>query len=253
MAATPQVLWSNNSTGRVLSGGTDAPAQGTSETLTVDAATAAAFPAASNAASPPTVFFFADPLNPTDIYMCTNVSGTGNTTWAVTRGADGSTPVTHSAPYPIRGVTPAGVLNSIQALLTNGLQAYYKSVSVTPSATINTYGTAFTFTPPSPYRFFLPLHVFAQATTIGSETLTILGTGTLEDGTSGGGAATTTTGAGLMDPANMLAGLAGLSGNNAGQTVSGTKRLATYAVQVKSSIASSTAAVTAVLWAAVLP
>lgn len=258
MAAVPQVLWANNSAGHVQSGGTDVPAQGTSETITVDAATAAAFPAAALTASPATVFYFADLYNPGETYMCTNVSGTGNTTWTVTRGADGTQPVAHSAPFPIRGTTPAGVLNSFQALLTNGMQPYYSTTALPLTGlAVNTFSTTVALTPPSGYRFWAPLHIWAGSSGIGGETITLLGTGTLQDGTSNGGAVTfTSTGGGGMDPANLLAGTVGTSNNNSGQQIwwagnpATDKRLKSYGLQVKfQNTASSTAVITVAWWA----
>jgi hypothetical protein len=99
--------------GTVTSGGTDAPAAGTSETLTVTAA--AAFPAASASATPPTWFHVSDPAAPSEVMLVTAApggTGTGQS-WTVTRGADGTTPVTHATGYQITQVVPAGSLNAM--------------------------------------------------------------------------------------------------------------------------------------------
>jgi parallel beta-helix repeat protein len=85
-----------------------APAAGTTESWTV--ASSSAFPAASNTAVPATQFYIADPAAPTELILVTNVSGT---TWSVTRGADGTTPVTHSAGFTVKNVVPATWLQRI--------------------------------------------------------------------------------------------------------------------------------------------
>jgi hypothetical protein len=87
----------------VSSGGTTAPASGTVETWTVGSS--ASFPAASSAALPATWFHIADVALPTENIQVTNVSGT---TWTVTRGAEGSTPVAHSAGFTVKQVVTAG-------------------------------------------------------------------------------------------------------------------------------------------------
>ena len=48
-------------------------------------------------------FHVADAAAPTEIIVVTNVSGT---TWTVTRGADSTTPVTHTAGFTIYQVVP---------------------------------------------------------------------------------------------------------------------------------------------------
>ena len=91
----------------VSSGGTDAPASGTPETLTV--ASAAMFGTAVSGVSQ---FHFADtaPGKGTEIYAATATSGT---TWTVTRGAEGTTPVTHVAGFTIVQVGTAGFLGGV--------------------------------------------------------------------------------------------------------------------------------------------
>lgn len=89
----------------VSSGGTDAPASGTQETLTV--ASAAMFGTAVTGVSQ---FHFADtaPGKGTEIYAATATSGT---TWTVTRGAEGTTPVTHVVGFTIVQVATTGTLS----------------------------------------------------------------------------------------------------------------------------------------------
>jgi hypothetical protein len=98
----PVELFTNEASTTVSSGGTIAPASGTTETWTV--ASSATFPAASNAASPPTQFHVADPAQPGEIIAVTNVSGT---TWTVTRGAESSATVAHSAGFAVQQVVSA--------------------------------------------------------------------------------------------------------------------------------------------------
>jgi len=95
----------------VTSGGTTAPPAGTSQSWTV--ASSASFPAASNSATPPSQFHVADINANSEIITVTNVSGT---TWTVTRGAEGTTPVTHTAGFTIYQVMTAGWLNTVSTL-----------------------------------------------------------------------------------------------------------------------------------------
>jgi hypothetical protein len=94
----------------VSSGGTAAPAGGTSESWTV--ASSSAFPAASSSGTPPTQFHVVDTLTAkqSEIIAVTNVSGT---TWTVTRGAEGTTPVAHNAGFTIAQVATSGWLNTV--------------------------------------------------------------------------------------------------------------------------------------------
>lgn len=102
-------LFSNQGSTTVSSGGTTAPSQGTTESWTV--ASSSTFPAASNAASPATQFYISDPALPAETILVTNVSGT---TWSVTRGADGTTPVAHTAGFTVRNVVTAAWLTATQ-------------------------------------------------------------------------------------------------------------------------------------------
>ncbi len=95
----------------VSSGGTTAPSPGTVQTWTV--ASSAGFPAASSGASPPTQFHIADPADDTEIIAVTNISGTA---WTVTRGAEGSAPVTHAAGFAVNQVVSAGAYGGFAQL-----------------------------------------------------------------------------------------------------------------------------------------
>ena len=68
------------------------------------------FPAASSGASPPTQFHIADPAAPSELIAVTNVAGS---VFTVTRGAEGTTPVAHSAGFTIVQVVTAGALGNL--------------------------------------------------------------------------------------------------------------------------------------------
>lgn len=103
-------LYANQPSTTVTSGGTDAPASGTQETWTV--ASSAGFPAASTSSSPPGQFHVADASTAalSELVAVTAVSGT---TWTVTRGAEGTTPVAHTAGFVIYQVASAGALQAL--------------------------------------------------------------------------------------------------------------------------------------------
>lgn len=101
-------LFANQAQTTVTSGGTTAPASGTSETWTVASSTG--FPLASSSASPKTFFRVTD-VNAGasgEKMIVTNVSGT---TWTVTRGAEGTTPVVHAGGFTIQNVLTAAALS----------------------------------------------------------------------------------------------------------------------------------------------
>ena len=93
----------------VSSGGTDAPAGGTSQSWTVASSTG--FPAASTGV---TQFHIGDPQADSEIITVTNISGT---TWTVTRGAEGTTPIAHSAGFTVVQVVTAAFLGSVANFL----------------------------------------------------------------------------------------------------------------------------------------
>ena len=105
-----ELFAANRATTAVSSGGTDAPPGGTVEMWTV--VSSAMFGAAVTSVSQ---FHVADPAAPSEIIAVTAVSGT---TWTVTRGAESTTPVTHSAGFTVYQVTTAGWLGSLLSVLT---------------------------------------------------------------------------------------------------------------------------------------
>ena len=106
------VFSSNGPTTTVSSGGTTAPAALTSESWTVASSTG--FPAAATGISQ---FRIADRAHPAEIMIVTNVSGTA---WTVTRGAEGTTPVAHTAGFTVYQALTAGVLAGFGPLAASG-------------------------------------------------------------------------------------------------------------------------------------
>lgn len=106
----PVEQFANLPSATVVSGGTAAPAAGTQETWTV--ASSASFPAASSSATPQTQFHVTDQSagKTSEIIAVTNVSGT---TWTVTRGAENTTPVAHTAGFTVVQVVTAGWLTTL--------------------------------------------------------------------------------------------------------------------------------------------
>jgi hypothetical protein len=108
---TTEIFAANRATTTVTSGGTDAPPSGNTENWVVASSTG--FPAASGSASPPTQFHVADPAAPSEMIAVTNVS---DTTWNVIRGAESTTPVTHSAGFTVYQVVTAGFLENLSQI-----------------------------------------------------------------------------------------------------------------------------------------
>lgn len=128
-------LLTNQGSGTVTTGGLTAPTSGTSESWTVTAANA--FPAVASARN--TTFKFLDPALSGEIMMATATpGGTGaGQAWTVTRGAEGTTPVIHSAGFAIQELITAGTLaaalGSIQAIKSGSSPAAAESwTNVTP-------------------------------------------------------------------------------------------------------------------------
>lgn len=90
----------------VTSGGNDAPAPGTTEVWTASAGWATFPPAVTGSSQ----YHICDEDSSTETILVTNVSGTSA---SVVRGADGTTPVVHSAPFPVAQVLAAGWLSSV--------------------------------------------------------------------------------------------------------------------------------------------
>lgn len=139
----PVELFSKNlGSTTVASGGTTAPASGTVETWTV--ASSSSFPAASNAASPPTQFHVQenDSQRQTEIIAVTNVSGT---TWTVVRGDEGTTPVAHPAGFTV-----------VQTITAEGLTALLNNAGVYLEALVK-QGTAAVATNTMPPGLRVPI------------------------------------------------------------------------------------------------
>ena len=94
----------------VLSGGNTAGTSGTVEMWTVSAV--GSFPGAQTGISQ---FHVCDtaPNASTEIVAVTNTAGTPATTWTVTRGAEGTTPVPHNPGFTVTQVITAGFLNTL--------------------------------------------------------------------------------------------------------------------------------------------
>lgn len=85
-----------------------APSALTQESWAVASSTG--FPAASSAATKPTLFRIVDPAASTEVIAVINVSGT---TWTVIRGYEGTTPVTHATGFTVLNVVTAGYLSAV--------------------------------------------------------------------------------------------------------------------------------------------
>ena len=114
-------LFSNLSSTTVSAGGTTAPAALTVETWTVTSSTG--FPAATVAGGTQFRVVEDDVNRQTEICLVTAVSGT---TWTVTRGAEGTTPVAHPAGFTVvQTVTTAGLGNAYAMFIKHGANASF--------------------------------------------------------------------------------------------------------------------------------
>ena len=148
--------FTNRATTVVLSGGTDAPSSGTQETWTVSSSSS--FGAASSSTTPPTQFHVADSAAPTEVIAVTVVSGT---TWTVVRGAESTTPVTHSSGFSVYQVASAGGLGSfpqwfnVRSILYgatgNGTTDDTAAIQAALTAAINA-GAGTVYLPPGTYK-----------------------------------------------------------------------------------------------------
>jgi len=94
-------LFTNDASTTISSGGTTAPASGTPEVWT--AGSWSSFPTASPTISPRTTFHVSDPALPSELIEVVNTA-----TGQVIRGAEGTTPVAHSAGFTVQNVMTAG-------------------------------------------------------------------------------------------------------------------------------------------------
>lgn len=94
-------IFANNASATVSSGGTTAPAAGTSEAWTLSSIVGLV------ASAGVTQMRLVDPAASSEIMLLTNLSGTAAT---VTRGIEGTTPVAHAANFTVNAVASAGSL-----------------------------------------------------------------------------------------------------------------------------------------------
>lgn len=126
-------LFANQAQTTVTSGGTTAPSPGTSESWTVSSS--AGFPAAATGVS---FFRVTDTAASSEKMIVTNVSGT---TWTVTRGAEGTTPVTHSSGFAVQNViTAASLAGLVQSVLSATAPVLYPTADT--SGTTDTAAVA---------------------------------------------------------------------------------------------------------------
>jgi len=106
MPFIPLEVYANNPSTTVSSGGTTAPAAGTTETWTVASSTA--FPAVELGA---TQFHVCDPAAQAEIITVQNIAGA---TWTVQRGAESSPVLAHASGFTVVQVVTAGSLAQMQ-------------------------------------------------------------------------------------------------------------------------------------------
>jgi Pectate lyase superfamily protein len=103
-------IFANDGTAIVTSGGTTAPAAGTVESWTLVSST---LPAVSSTATPPSWCYITDQASDSEKMLVTNISGS---TATVTRGADGTTPVVHTAGFTVNQVATRASLIALQSV-----------------------------------------------------------------------------------------------------------------------------------------
>jgi molybdopterin-binding protein len=125
---TATEVWANDGTATVTSGGTTAPSAGTVESWTLSGST---LPAVSTGS---TQCYVADAASATESekMLITNVSGA---TATVTRGADGTTPVAHTAGFTIRNVVTRASLEALQSASGSSAVTVVKASGDTTGAT----------------------------------------------------------------------------------------------------------------------
>jgi hypothetical protein len=100
-------LFTNQASTIVSSGGTTAPSPGTTETWTV--MSSSSFPAITTGQQ----FHVADPATAVSAAELVAVTAVSGATWTVTRGAESTTPVAHTAGFTVQQVICAGFLNGV--------------------------------------------------------------------------------------------------------------------------------------------
>lgn len=133
--------WANYPSTTVSSGGATAPSPGTVESWTV--ASSAGFPPVTSGVSQ---FHVADKALPGEVIAVTAVSGTS---WTVTRGAEGTSPVAHAAGLTVVQVVTAGWLGRVattgqaNGVLAPAVAALTDAATITVDASL---GNSFTVT-----------------------------------------------------------------------------------------------------------
>lgn len=137
MAPTAEVF-ENQPTGTVTSGGTTTG----STSFTVTATTA--FPVASTSTNPNSIFRIVDAADTSEIMIVTTApGGTGSgQSWTVTRGAEGTTAIDHSADWTCVQIISGGTMNQFyqQELMGQALYSCNDVSSASPT-------TIFSYTP----------------------------------------------------------------------------------------------------------
>lgn len=102
------VVFGNNTSGSVTSGGRTAPSSGSTESWTVTSVVG--FPTSLSTGQG---FHVADSVFPTEKILVTAISGSGPYTWTVTRGDESTTPVAHAANFVVQQVVTAGEFTTL--------------------------------------------------------------------------------------------------------------------------------------------
>lgn len=124
------VTFANQPVTTVTTGGTGAPASGSPEAWTV--ASGATFPIASTSTTPATYFLVADTAATSEIVAVTVATTASPWIWNVTRGAENTTPVTHTSGFTVMEVISAGALDNFKQA-TNA-----QTTAVTVATTVET-------------------------------------------------------------------------------------------------------------------
>lgn len=106
------VTFANQPFCTVTTGGTAALSQGAAEAWTVSSG--ATFPVAATSTIPATFFMVADTASTSEIICVTVASTASPWVWNVTRGAEGTSPVTHASNFVVQQVVTAGSLTNFK-------------------------------------------------------------------------------------------------------------------------------------------